>query len=400
MPAPQYVIRSYGGGADVGQLTQEMGSTDTAFTITPTTGWLQDDGQPLGTDGPFTVVVDRFTASVEKILCSAINLGTGSVAVYVDISDGWSGRGYDGTTPQAHVPGGSTAGVQTCWSSAEAQEANQAVFDVLGGGGTGLIGVPIGSSLPFNGTPQTLPANFLVEDGSAVSRTTYSACFTAVTIQTTGTTTNGGATITAVDSTLTPFIHNGMKVTLVNSGGAVYTVSSVTSTTIALTSGTGVTAGTAGGIIVYLHGAGDGTTTFNLPDSRGRTKTGQGAVGTNSQPTQYVGQTIGTQTVTISQSQLPTSIGTAAAQTATAAAHSHGSPVDGAQATQFLLDDPASSLAFVDSGGLFKFTASASTASTTVSVTNSTSAVTNGGGGGSLNVESPAIGCTWIIRVT
>ena len=127
MPAPQYVIRSYGGGADVAQLAQNMGPSDTSFAIAPTTGWLEDDGSPLGTVGPFTVVVDRFTASVEKILCSAINLTSGVVTVYVDSEDGWSGRGYDGTAPQAHVPGGSTSGVQTCWSSAEAKEANQAV---------------------------------------------------------------------------------------------------------------------------------------------------------------------------------------------------------------------------------------------------------------------------------
>ena len=56
MPQPQYVLRSYGGGADVAQLTEEMGSGDVDFTIAPDTGWVEDDGSALGTVGPFTVV--------------------------------------------------------------------------------------------------------------------------------------------------------------------------------------------------------------------------------------------------------------------------------------------------------------------------------------------------------
>ena len=130
MPAPSDVIRSYGGGAVASQLIESMGPTDTSFAINPTTGWTEADGNPLGTVGPFVVVIDRFTDTVEKILCSSINLVTGLVTVYT--SSGYSGRGYDGSTPQAHVPGGSTSGVQTCWSSVEAVEANSVVFKVLG----------------------------------------------------------------------------------------------------------------------------------------------------------------------------------------------------------------------------------------------------------------------------
>jgi hypothetical protein len=129
MPLPAFVLRSYGGGAVVAQLVQEIGPSDTSFTITPTTGWTEADGNPLGTVGPFTVVIDRFTTSVEKILCTSINLVTGVVQVE---TSGGSGRGYDGTAPQAHVPGGSTSGVQTCWSSIEAAEANKLVFEVIG----------------------------------------------------------------------------------------------------------------------------------------------------------------------------------------------------------------------------------------------------------------------------
>jgi hypothetical protein len=152
MALPAYVIRSYGGGAVVAQLTQEMGSSDVTFAISPTTGWTEAGGAPLGTSGPFTVVVDRFTNSVEKILCDSINLVTGVVVVH---TSGGSGRGYDGTTPQAHVPGGSSSGVQTCWTSVEAAEANKAVSAGSFPDGyvlTAVSGVPTWQPVSFPGT--------------------------------------------------------------------------------------------------------------------------------------------------------------------------------------------------------------------------------------------------------
>jgi hypothetical protein len=169
MAAPLYVVRSYGGGAVVAQLTEEMSSGDLSFTIAPTTGWTEADSNPLGTAGPFTVVVDRFTASVEKILCSSINLVTGVVSVYN--AGGFSGRGYDGTSPQAHVPGGSTAGVQTCWSSAEAFEANKAVAYMLGSaGGTQENGDVLSweSGAPVWQNPTTVTGVSLYTVGAAI----------------------------------------------------------------------------------------------------------------------------------------------------------------------------------------------------------------------------------------
>ena len=136
-PAPNiFGLRSYAGDAAIAQLSQEIGSGDTTFTISPTTGWVEsygaNAGQPLGTSGPFTVAIDLYTPSLEKIDCSSINLNTGVVTV--NTSTGYSGRGFDGTTPQAHVPGASSTGVQPCWSSEEAYAANQAVAYALGGG--------------------------------------------------------------------------------------------------------------------------------------------------------------------------------------------------------------------------------------------------------------------------
>jgi microcystin-dependent protein len=400
LPAPQYVRRSYGGGADVAQLVNAIGSSDTSFTIQPTTGWLEDDGNPLGTVGPFTVVIDRFTAQVEKILCSAINLTTGLVTVYVDGADGWSGRGYDGTTPTSHVPGGSTSGVQTCWSSAEANEANQAVYDLLGGGGGGApISVPIGALIDYGGA--VAPSNFAIADGSAISRTTYSACFSALVGTFTGTTTNGSAVVSSMVSVSNAAsLVAGMKVTLVNSAGAVYTISSVGSGTITLNTGVGITAGVAGGITVYPHGAGDGSTTFNIPDTRGRTSVGVGFVGTNAQPSVWVGTTGGLQAITIATAGLP--------------AHTHNATASGTSGTESVNHThtlptfnaiTAGSAQQFTTGGTFgvEQVNSPVTAgdNSTHTHTFSSSFTTDGGtgGAGTTNVESPYIGLTKIIRI-
>lgn len=144
------------------QLTAQIGSGDLSFTIASTVGWVNADGNPLGTKGPFSVVIDSGTQSVEKICCSSVNLGSGLVTVYN--VGGTSGRGYDQSTAQAHVPGASPLGVQPCWTAVEAAEANAAVVFGPGGGGAvvGLTGNPAGSIflnanssastfLPFNG---------------------------------------------------------------------------------------------------------------------------------------------------------------------------------------------------------------------------------------------------------
>jgi hypothetical protein len=179
MTAPTDILRSYGGGAVVAQLTQEMGPTDTSFTITPTTGWVQNNNSPLGTAGPFVVVIDRFTSTVEKILCSSIDLTTGVVQVYVN--GGFTGRGYDANptsgTPQSHYPNSNSSGVQTCWTSVEAQEANAAVatlFGTVGSAPTNGEALIWQSGAPVWGTAYTPPTPSAVASGELYSVSTVS----------------------------------------------------------------------------------------------------------------------------------------------------------------------------------------------------------------------------------
>ena len=392
MPAPQYVRRSYGGGAGVAQLVNAIGAGDTTFTIAPVTGWVEEDGSsPLGTSGPFTVVIDRFTPQVEKICCSAINLSTGVVTVYTS-GDGWTGRGYDGTEPQAHVPNGSTSGVQTCWSSLEADEANQCVYDILGGGGGGGgSGVPIGGIIPFGGTPSTLPANFLVADGSSVSRVTYASLFTAITIAATGDTTLAGTTINNVSSAITPYLAPGMKLTIANSGGATYTIANagVHTTSVVVTSGTGITAGTGGALTFFPHGFVD-STHFNLPDARSRVITGNlgTATATNSQPALYVGGTGGESVHTLVAAELA-----AHTHPYTDPTHGHNSNIAG---LQVYVDDPLSTIKF-PGGGTYTATLTAPTTSSShvgITINNNTPA------GSSHENKQPYLVATHIIRAS
>lgn len=294
MPAPQFVSRDYAGASQPAQLQAEMGAGDLSFAITPTTGWTNSSGDPLGTGGPFTLAVDRFTPSEEKILCSAINLSTGVVTVYVDGGDGWNGRGYDDSTPQAHVPGGSTEGVQTLWSAVEAAEANDAVTNVLGAEAVGAFGVPIGALVPWAGPRTTVPSNFKLCDGSAISRSTFAALLAASTVTTTGNVSSTSVTISGIPSAAVAEMGIGMKIEgLGISPGA--TIASIPTTTAITISSPAVGTHSETALTAYLWGNGDGTTTFNLPDARGKTSVGANGTGTNASPTYAAGETGGEQ---------------------------------------------------------------------------------------------------------
>jgi len=121
----QSTIRSYGGACPPSYLVTTLAGSYTAgqtFTLASASGWYEVDAtghattNPLGTSGPFTVVVDFSTATEEKVLCSSVNVSTGVVTVWTDGS--LNGRGYDGTTIQAHT----TSSTPNCFPVATAVE--------------------------------------------------------------------------------------------------------------------------------------------------------------------------------------------------------------------------------------------------------------------------------------
>lgn len=106
--------REYVGGAQSARLTAGLGGTTLDLTIScnDLTNW------PTGTGGtPFFVVIDRGTASEEKILCASRSGNTLTV-----FDDGiTNGRGSDDTSISAHS---NNALIEHVFTATDADEAN------------------------------------------------------------------------------------------------------------------------------------------------------------------------------------------------------------------------------------------------------------------------------------
>lgn len=135
--------------------------------------------------------------------------------------------------------------------------------------------VPTGAEFDFAGI--TAPTGFLMEYGQAVSRTTYSDLLAVLTATTGGTLTSGSPTVTGVSDDLTGL---GLVGAPVEGTGipAATTITAITSTTITLSANATAT-GAVSDIRIFPHGAGDGSTTYNIPDWRGRVAAGRDDMG-------------------------------------------------------------------------------------------------------------------------
>ncbi len=114
-------------------------------------------------------------------------------------------------------------------------------------------------------------------DGGAISRATFALAFEALTVVVTGTLTNGNATISAVSEDLTGLGLEGAIVEGTAGSVSGLTINSITSTTVVL-SGNAAASG-AVTLRILPHGRGDGATTFNKPDRRGRAAIGRDNMG-------------------------------------------------------------------------------------------------------------------------
>lgn len=115
----------------------------------------------------------------------------------------------------------------------------------------------------------TAPAGYLMCYGQEVSRATFATLFGAITISTTGNT-NGTTTVSAVPSTANMAVGMPISGTNIPNGCVIAGLAANTITLSLAASGTA----TGGAIVVAPHGVGNGTTTFNVPDKRGRTAAG------------------------------------------------------------------------------------------------------------------------------
>lgn len=130
------------------------------------------------------------------------------------------------------------------------------------------VQLPTGTSIDYCGV--TPPPGFLAEDGSTVLRATYPRLLAAIApIQTC--TTHTSTTLTVADSST---MYAGMHIEGAGIGiQAGTTISSITDSTTVVLSIT-ATASSTGDVQFFNWGAGNGTTTFTLPNSSRRVTMG------------------------------------------------------------------------------------------------------------------------------
>lgn len=123
----------------------------------------------------------------------------------------------------------------------------------------------------------TLPVFHLWADGTAISRTTYATLFNTICFSTSGTTSLGFPQITGIPSTAdlkVGWFISGVGIP----GGA--TILSVDNPNQVTMSANATSSNVSSTVVFAPWGAGDGTTTFNLPDTRRRVGVGMGGTGT------------------------------------------------------------------------------------------------------------------------
>lgn len=128
---------------------------------------------------------------------------------------------------------------------------------------------PVGTMLPYAGI--ALPTNYLWAGGQAVSRTTFSELLTATTISQTGTTITGNLTIAGLTDTSQVKVGAPIEGPCLSAGTTIATVPNAVSVTVsAVATSTGSCA-----VRVFPYGAGNGSSTFNVPDMRSRVPVGR-----------------------------------------------------------------------------------------------------------------------------
>ena len=202
----------------------------------------------------------------------------------------------------------STTGYQVGDYAVDSARANTWHFD----GTAWNAQQPIGSSREHSGI--SLPKGWFWEDGTAYSRTTYADLFSALSLTSTATT-NATTTVTAIPTGVWNQLQTGWYASGTNISGGTTTITLGSSGTVTLSAA--ATGSATGGAIVFSpYPLGDGSTTFNVPDTRSAVIVGSGQ---GSGLTQRVlGATGGEETHALTTAEGP-------AHTHTDSGHGHGS---------------------------------------------------------------------------
>jgi len=178
-----------------------------------------------------------------------------------------------------------------------------------GGAGTSVgDGNSVGTILTWSG--MIAPNQYQFAYGQALSRTTYPELYQAITLQTPVTCVGGNTTLTGISDTSNIPVGAALEGNCIVAGS---TVISKTINTVTLSIAANIS--TTANIRFFPYGNGNGTTTFNAPDLRGKVIPGRtnmgGVTASNLTNTYYgsspdaVGANGGTQSSTLAQSNLP-----------------------------------------------------------------------------------------------
>lgn len=186
-------------------------------------------------------------------------------------ADGYALKEYTFVVPQGHSkghiyvqlhnPAARAGGTITVWL-----DKVQVLSEMNPTGAAAIIRDPPGVVKEYAGF--TPPTGYLLCNGTAYSRTLYSALWDAITYKFTASGTSGTSTITSSD--IGPAVM-GMEVTGpgVPAGTTITGIVQTTGYSVGLSNPLTATSSNAE-FRLAPHGAGDGTTTFNVPDRRGR----------------------------------------------------------------------------------------------------------------------------------
>jgi len=254
-----------------------------------------------------------------------------------------------------------------------------------GGGGSGGDGESVGIIKGFAGI--TPPTNYLFTYGQEISRVTYVDLFTAITIDQTATCSITSPTLTAIGDTTQIPIGSAIEASCLAAGA---TVISKTANSVTASSNATITTSLTAKFLPW--GGGNGTTTFNLPDLRGRLIAGRdnmGGIAASRLTTAYfanasaIGAVGGSQSAALVEANLAAHTHTGT--TSTNGAHTHGLSENGR-------DTGGSTAPTVTGAGTDDQTGSAGLHNHTFT-TNST------GSGTAFSIVQPTLTANYIIKV-
>ncbi len=319
-------------------LAANIGGTGSGFSINAASvgnkipqnsGW-----QLVMCDGNGNILVSPF--NFEQILMPDGSEAAPAYAFINASGSGWRRAGYEDFRFVVH----NTDVLQiTGQSGPNPNVVNVIAPAVLQQGGIQLL--PAGTEFAFAGW--SAPAGFLLEYGQAVSRATYPNLLAAVRASFTCTFSSGSPTLSSVSINFMGLGLEGAVLESATAGITGLTVSSVSSNSITMSGNATASSGGTVTCYIYPFGNGDGSTTFNLPDRRGRVLAGRDNMGGTAAGRLTAGGSGvtgteltaagGDEVETISQGQLPDVNFTISGITLDDPEHTHTYTIEGATGT-------------------------------------------------------------------